>query len=259
MNYSLKGKFSGSNYQRFLWQTENDYIREKEQILLEEVSLEINQGNRILEIGCGEGANLVNLAKLQSLRGKKVFGLDFFYNLCWQPIQSKYNFVFLCGDGRFLPFQSEVFDTVFFKDVLHHLTKPEERVFLKEILRVVKPTGKIILIEANGKNLIMRLFSFTDKSEHRLRQISAEYIEGLLAEFNRLKTDKLTTKEETAFFRVLLHYKFGFPFLAKQKRLLSLIEKVVLVIKYVLGLTQKAYVVGVIRKNGVKPNKPIYL
>lgn len=246
----LKSKFTKANYQRFRWQTENKCIKQQEQALLEDVRLEVKSPEyKILEIGCGEGANLINLhGLLGDGYSSQLYGLDLYNNQCWQGLRRRYNFNFLCGNGNNLPFKSRVFDIVFFKDVLHHLRAQEESIFLQELSRVVKTNGKIILIEANGENFIMKLFSLVDRTEQRLRDISIRYIKDLLSTFSNLKIEKLTQKEETAFFRVLLHYQFGCPSLAKYPHLISLIGKIVLKLRITFRCRQKSYLVGIIRQ-----------
>ena len=48
--------------ERFNWQTNNCYVRDKELALIGDIT-EFKCGN-ILEVGCGEGANIYNLRKI---------------------------------------------------------------------------------------------------------------------------------------------------------------------------------------------------
>jgi SAM-dependent methyltransferase len=47
------------------------------------------------------------------------------------------------GDGQFLPFPDNLFDTIVSIDVLEHVADPAK--FISEIYRVLKPSGKVIL------------------------------------------------------------------------------------------------------------------
>jgi SAM-dependent methyltransferase len=51
------------------------------------------------------------------------------------------------GDVRNLPFEDETFDYVLAIWVLHELSVPDQRVALSEIARVIRPSGKIIVVE----------------------------------------------------------------------------------------------------------------
>ncbi len=101
----------------------------------------INSGDKILDLGCGNG-------RLKEIIGNKAdyYGVDISGSLI-RIAKSKY------PDGNFfvskplsLPFESNFFDKVFCLAVFHHI--PSEAIrkeFLKEISRVLKPMGKIIL------------------------------------------------------------------------------------------------------------------
>jgi len=57
-----------------------------------------------------------------------------------------------------LPFRNDVFDLVLFTDVIEHLPRGEERNALKEIVRVLRRHGKIVLSCPNN----IPLFTFLD-------------------------------------------------------------------------------------------------
>jgi SAM-dependent methyltransferase len=49
----------------------------------------------------------------------------------------------ICGDGLAMPFRANVFDTVLCNQVLEHV--PEPRLLVSEIVRVLKPSGILLL------------------------------------------------------------------------------------------------------------------
>src|SRR5438105_1072174 len=61
----------GADAERFQWQTRNPVLAEREAALARRMVL--RAGERLLEIGCGEGANLHHLREAGAIR----FGVDF--------------------------------------------------------------------------------------------------------------------------------------------------------------------------------------
>jgi SAM-dependent methyltransferase len=62
------------------------------------------------------------------------------------------------GDARKLPFKSQIFELVYFTDVVEHLPKGEEIIALKEISRVLGKNGELVLSTPNNR----LLFTFLD-------------------------------------------------------------------------------------------------
>jgi len=109
--------------------------------------LDFFDGNleNILDIGCGTGRNLPLLAKYAD----KVIGLDL------SPIMlqlsdhicktNDLNYELKQGDIHKLPFETGSINGIFLNMVLHHISDPLNS--LKEISRILKNKGKIVLIE----------------------------------------------------------------------------------------------------------------
>ena len=99
----------------------------------------------ILEVGCGRGATLVELAR----RGANVVGLDYSEEalaVC-KALESRNGIAgratFVKGDARSLPFPGESFDFVFSVGLIEHFLHPDT--ILAEQHRVLKPGGIIFL------------------------------------------------------------------------------------------------------------------
>ena len=102
-------------------------------------------GKRILEIGLGQGADSEQLIH----RGAKWSGLDLTQEavdrvatrlklraLPYQTIKK--------GSALSIPYDTDSFDIVFSHGVMHHI--PEVRVAQKEIARILRPSGELIVM-----------------------------------------------------------------------------------------------------------------
>lgn len=105
-------------------------------------------GKHILEVGCGKGNEIVQLAK----RGAACVGLDFSESAMglMQHRLAKESLVMplVRGDARCLPFQAGTFDLVYSQGVLEHFTQPNE--ILQEQYRILRE-GAIIVVEVPNK------------------------------------------------------------------------------------------------------------
>lgn len=59
---------------------------------------------------------------------------------------------FVCFDGRTIPFASDSIDLVFVACVLHHIPIEEHLVILRELHRVLRPGGTLVIYEHNPLN-----------------------------------------------------------------------------------------------------------
>ncbi|MCX6724515.1 MAG: class I SAM-dependent methyltransferase [Candidatus Shapirobacteria bacterium] len=101
-------------------------------------------GNKILEIGVGNGRDSIYLAKM----GNEIIGIDIAQgavdlakeNSKKEGVEDKIQFQ--VGDAENLEFPDESFDTVYSISVLHGTILADS---FKEIARVLKPGGKFML------------------------------------------------------------------------------------------------------------------
>ena len=110
-------------------------------------------GEKCLDLGCGTGAFTQRFASL----GLSVTGIDLSKNSVKIPRQKVKSARFIGGDITKLPFKNNSIDIVCFSEVLHHFPRTAVPA-LKEALRVLKPSGRCIGIDPNGRNLAMILF-----------------------------------------------------------------------------------------------------
>jgi len=94
-------------------------------------------GERVLEIGCGTGCDLLQFAK----HGANAVGIDITPEHIRLARERVGNLAqVLPGDGANIPCPDESFDYVYSHGVLHHLDQPRRMV--EEIFRVLRPGGR---------------------------------------------------------------------------------------------------------------------
>ena len=109
------------------------------------------KGKRILDAGCGKG----RFSKILLEMGAEVVGFDISEKLLNETKKIN-NGSFLLGSVTSLPFKEESFDFVFSVEVIEHV--PATEVAIKEMTRVLKRRGKIVVIDKNKLSLHKRLF-----------------------------------------------------------------------------------------------------
>ena len=107
---------------------------------------------RILEIGCGNGRNLLQFAKV----GFDCYGIDFSKEMLRYAEEfsrkNKVNLKLKQARAENLPFKDNYFDYVLSIAVLHHLNKEEQGKAVREMFRVLKKEGKAVVSVWNKFN-----------------------------------------------------------------------------------------------------------
>lgn len=103
------------------------------------------EGKRILDVGSGKG----RFSRVLQDRGADVVGID----LSMAMLASSPGLARVRGSARRLPFLPEVFDLVVVVEVLQHLTEAAVDAAIHEFRRVLKPGGRLAVIDKNAGSL----------------------------------------------------------------------------------------------------------
>ncbi|MDD1703887.1 MAG: class I SAM-dependent methyltransferase [Methanoregula sp.] len=160
---------------------------------IEKTAKELAAGSKILEAGCGTGQTLALFTGRHETVGLDISlaALALARRNCPHPV---------LGSIFSLPFQDDTFDLVYNSGVIEHFRDPTNVDALREMARIVKPSGKVIVIVPNsyciwyrvGKfiSVVLKNFEFgyeEDYSQNRLKTaaeragLTVECIFGLQA------------------------------------------------------------------------------
>jgi SAM-dependent methyltransferase len=111
--------------------------------------------SRILDAGCGDGINLSFFARLASARGwsSRIVGAD--YSPLRLARAGAYGAFLMRTSISALPFDSGVFDVIVCNHVLEHV--PDDQAAMRELRRVVRPGGLVIIGVPNEGSPLGRL------------------------------------------------------------------------------------------------------
>ncbi len=192
--------FKDADEAKFRWQTTGPVFSASEGEL---VSVAVGKGS-LLEVGCGEGGNLFHLGRGKGL----TVGLD--YSMAKAAFASGVIpwARLVCGDAVRLPFRRNVFDRVLCRDLLHHLGGPEQLEAVKEMFRVCRPGGEVVVIEPNGRNPLMGVLALVVPAERGLLRSTPARVAAMVGRLGQLTVEMA---QPFPIARALLHYRVGFP------------------------------------------------
>ena len=230
--------FEREDAERFDWITRAPGFAETERELLEPLLPLIE--SPCLEVGCGEGNNLLHLLDRASC-----FGVDLYPRKLAFAARQLPKARVVTADAGALPFADASFRSIFVRDLLHHV--PDPRQVLASVVRVLSPGGRLFLLEPNARNPVVRLQTHLVPAEAGARTSNPTYVAGLLRGLP-LSEIEVVTRQPLPLRRALLHYRFGLPSLGRHvptRRALAWLERA---LGHLLPTSRWSYVVATARR-----------
>ena len=143
-------------------------------------------GITILDFGCGNGL-MTNFAQ-EVFYEATVIGVDPSIENIAKAHTAFGAINLLALDNSSLPFNDHYFDLIYSANVLHHIPFDQHTATIKEIMRVLKPHGTLIILELNPYNPWTAYSFATNPIEQNARMLKPGYLSSLVKPFGMPKT-----------------------------------------------------------------------
>jgi ubiquinone/menaquinone biosynthesis C-methylase UbiE len=132
-------------------------LRKQGEVLRENLDL---KGARVLEVGCGDGA----LVRLMTREGATVTGIEIDEGKLdrARAAEAAGEERYRVGRGEALPFEAGSFDLIVFFNSLHHVPVSLQDLALSEAARVLKPGGRLCVVEPLAEGALFELMRPVD-------------------------------------------------------------------------------------------------
>lgn len=124
---------------------------------------ELHFGDAVLDVGCGTGTLLIEAAKRVGPSGS-AHGLDrspeMLAHARRKAAKQSVTAIFVEGSADDLPFPDASFDVVLCTLMLHHLPAPMQATALVEMRRVLRPGGRIVIVDLQQPRKLSAGLSF---------------------------------------------------------------------------------------------------
>lgn len=180
---------SQKDYKRFYNRIVNPFLRSRElkiaNIIKEELlKLDCSQPS-VIEVGCGEGANLYWLreAGVES----PLTGVDFSEDKIKFAKKNVCSAEFVVANALKLPFADNSFSLVIMRDLLHHVNWDRDGV-VSEAIRVLKPGGAVVIFEGSPAPVLSKLWMLLYSFERGMKNSSRKEMLELLKPYGTIDT-----------------------------------------------------------------------
>jgi len=204
--------FEDSDSDQWNWQVSHPYIGRTEKELL--FSFRPYICFPFLEVGCGQGTNLVHLG--EALTGFTI-GIDLSLNRLRYSKKKFPKAIFICARAEQLPIRTRSIGFTLIRDGLHHFDDP--LAVLRDVGRMSKDSASAFVLEPNGMNPLMAAWAIAAKFDRGILKNSPKHLRTLFSRAN-LPLPVEFFSQALPISRVFFHYRFGFPNAAKYFSLL---------------------------------------
>jgi SAM-dependent methyltransferase len=199
--------FGHSDEAHFAWQVGHPYVAARERELVRAAFEPL--GERVLDVGCGQGATLLHLGAPASAVGLDASAAFIAFAREHVPGPE-----FVVGDAEALPFEGGRFDQLIVRDLVHHLERPE--LFVREAERLLGRGGRLDLLEPCRYNPLIALHALAVPAERGELRSTATYLRRQFEPCFELEA--LCHHQAMPLHRVVFHPRLGRPLLGERPR-----------------------------------------
>lgn len=135
----------------------------------------VRDGDRVLDVGCGVGDEVIALARMVGDSGRAV-GLDMSETMVAEGRRrasaAGVRAEFKVGDAQSLPFEDRSFDAVRIERTLQHLPDPDRA--LRELRRVCRSGGRVVALDPDWGSLVVD--SEDEETTRRVIRVHAAHV-----------------------------------------------------------------------------------
>ncbi len=209
----LEGAFGEAEPEHFAWQTTHRCVGERERELVRSAFEPL--GQRIADLGCGEGATLAHLGGPEGAVGVDLFEPKLAFARKQLPACR-----FVAASVEELPFEDGSFDQLIVRDLIHHLDEPAA--FLREAWRVLEPGGRVDVLEPCRYNPLIAAHGLAIAAERGELRSTATYLSRLLG--RDFEVRQCNRYQPFPIHRLMYHPTLGRPALGERALVRSLID-----------------------------------